>query len=82
MTTYEEIAAFWKKQDPQNAAELETLLNGLIIAMACHSGKIENGQVTYLDTREIFECGRVSSYIGDWRTLFELRYAKTAMQFF
>ena len=53
-------------------------LNGHSIAFAYHSGKIENEQITYNDTREIFEHDGVTSYTGDLRTLFEIRNAKDA----
>ena len=45
-------------------------------------GKIENEKITYHDTREIFEHDGVTSYTGDLRTLFEIRNAKDANEFF
>ena len=57
-------------------------LNGHSIAFAYHSGKIENSNITYNDTREIFEHDGVTSYTGDLRTLFEIRNAKEANELF
>lgn len=76
---YEELVAMWQKQNVQNSSQLETVLNGRIINFAYHSGKIENPNITYNDTREIFENDRVSSYTGDLRTLFEIKNAKDSM---
>ena len=52
------------------------------IAFAYHSGKIENDDVTYRDTREIFERDGVTAYTGNLRTLFEIRNAKEAHEMF
>lgn len=79
--TYENIVKFWQEQNITNAAELETALNGYIIQFAYHSGKIENDQITYNDTREIFDHDGVTAYTGDLRTLFEIRNAKDASEF-
>ncbi|MDY2686317.1 MAG: Fic family protein [Selenomonadaceae bacterium] len=78
---YEDVVHAWQKQSITNAAELEAVLNGYIIAFAYHSGKIENAAITYNDTREIFEHDRVSAYTGSLRTLFEIRNAKDASDF-
>ena len=53
-------------------------MNGHSIAFVYHSGKIENDNITYHDTREIFEHDGVTSYTGDLRTLFEIRNEKEA----
>lgn len=82
MINYEKAVALWKKRNIQNDAELAEALNGHSIAFAYHSGKIENEQVTYHDTREIFEHDGVTSYTGDLRTLFEIRNAKEANELF
>ena len=78
MTNYEKAVAFWQRKKIESDAELAEALNGHSIAFAYHSGKIENENVTYNDTREIFEHDGVTSYTGDLRTLFEIRNAKEA----
>lgn len=82
MTPYEKAVALWQGKHITNAAELAEALNGHSIAFAYHSGKIENEQITYNDTREVFEHDGVTSYTGDLRTLFEIRNAKDANELF
>lgn len=82
MTSYEEIAALWRKKQITTDAELSEALNGHSIAFAYHSGKLENERITYHDTREIFDHDGVTAYTGDLRTLFEIRNAKEAYEFF
>ena len=82
MTGYEKAVTLWKMKKISTDAELAEALNGHSIAFAYHSGKIENVNVTYHDTREIFEHDGVTSYTGDLRTLFEIRNARDANEFF
>lgn len=78
MTDYEKAVALWQKKGITTDAELAEALNGHSITFAYHSGKLENEQITYHDTREIFEHDGVTSYTGDLKTLFEIRNAKNA----
>lgn len=82
MTDYEKAVAWWQQKNIITDAELAEALNGYSIAFAYHSGKIENENITYHDTREIFEHDGVTSYTGDLRTLFEIRNAKDANECF
>lgn len=82
MTDYEKAVVLWRQKNITTDAELAEALNGHSIAFAYHSGKIENENVTYHDTREIFEHDGVTSYTGDLRTLFEIRNAKDANELF
>ena len=82
MTDYERVVAWWQEKEITTDAELAEVLNGHSIAFAYHSGKIENENITYHDTREIFEHDGVTSYTGDLRTLFEIRNAKDANEQF
>jgi len=82
MTPYGKALTLWQCKCITTAAELAEALNGHSIAFAYHSGKIENEQITYNDTREIFEHDGVTSYTGDLRTLFEIRNAKDANELF
>ena len=54
MELYEKAVALWKSKNIDGDAALAEALNGHSIAFAYHSGKIENENVTYHDTREIF----------------------------
>lgn len=82
MDQYEKAIALWQKKNITTAAQLSEALNGHSIAFAYHSGKLENAHITYNDTREIFEHDGVVAYTGDLRTLFEIRNAKEANEFF
>ena len=82
MTGYEKALAVWRQKNILTDAELAEVLNGHSITFAYHSGKIENDNITYHDTREIFEHDGVTSYTGDLRTLFEIRNAKAANELF
>lgn len=82
MTDYERVVAWWQEKEITTDAELAEVLNDHSIAFAYHSGKIENENITYHDTREIFEHDGVTSYTGDLRTLFEIRNAKDANEQF
>lgn len=82
MTGYEKALAVWRKKNISTDAELAEALNGHSIMFAYHSGKIENDNITYHDTREIFEHDGVTSYTGDLRTLFEIHNAKAAHELF
>ncbi len=82
MMRYEKALAVWRRKKTENAAQLAEALNLQSIAFAYNSGKIENENITFHDTREIFERNRVTSYTGDLRTLFEIRNAKEANEFF
>ena len=79
---YEILINWWHSQNIVNDAGLAEAFNGHIISFAYNSGNIENPNVTYHDTREIFEHDGVSAYTGDLRTLFEIRNAKVAMEYF
>ena len=54
MDAYEILLREWRKADIKNADELAGRLDSFRVLFAYHSGKIENEQITYHDTREIF----------------------------
>lgn len=82
MTNYAKILELWRQKNIRTDAELAEVLNGQRVLFAFHSGKIENDNITYHDTREIFEHDGVTSYTGDLRTLFEIRNARDAHELF
>lgn len=55
-------------------------LDSFMVNFCYNSGKIENGEFNYNDTREIFEKGTVSSYSGDVKTLIEQVNQKKCME--
>ena len=79
---YNLLISWWQSLNISDDAALAEAFNGHIINFAYNSGNIENPNVTYHDTREIFEHDGVTSYTGDLSTLFEIRNAKVAMEYF
>ncbi len=79
---YRLLTDWWRALDIKDDAALAEAFNGHVISFAYNSGNIENPNVTYHDTREVFEHDGVTSYTGDLRTLFEIRNAKVAMEYF
>ena len=79
---YELLINWWRSLNITDDAALAEAFNGHIINFAYNSGNIENPKVTYHDTREVFEHDGVTSYTGDLRTLFEIRNAKVAIEYF
>lgn len=78
--TYESILDFWKKQNIKNANELASVLSSYSVNFAYNSGKIENDEITYHDTREVFDKDGVTSYTGSTKTLFEIQNSKAAYE--
>lgn len=78
--TYESILDFWKKQNIKNSNELASVLSSYSVNFAYNSGKIENDEITYHDTREVFDKDGVTSYTGSTKTLFEIQNSKAAYE--
>ena len=76
------IVHWWRDRHLRTEAELAEVLHSHSVLFAYHSGKLENERVTWHDTREIFDHDGVSGYTGDLRTLFEIRNARSAYDFF
>ena len=81
MSIYDDILLMWHSFDVQTQSDTQQRLENFKILFAYHSGKIENDEINYHDTREIFDHGRVSSYQGSPRTLFEQQNQKVAYKF-
>ena len=73
MEFYDKLLTVWQSRHIATSAELAAEMNGNGISFIYHNGKLENSQITYHDTREIFDRGGVTSYTGDVRTLFEIQ---------
>jgi len=70
--TYHNLVSLWKKWNVNSETAIDLRLNSFKILFAYNSGKIENSDITYNDTREVFENGKVLNYSGDPRTVFEI----------
>ncbi|MFT3985784.1 MAG: Fic family protein [Lachnospiraceae bacterium] len=81
MEQYLKIISRWKKHNIKNTADLDTVLSNFRILFAYHSGAIENPEITYHNTREIFENGKVINFTGDLRTLYEIENQKLCYEF-
>ena len=76
MDMLKKILEQWQKKDIKDAADLDVYLGNFKILFAYHSGAIENSEITYHNTREIFENGKVINYTGNLRTLYEIENQK------
>ncbi len=76
MNKYEQVVNTWQEYDITTIADIEKYLDSFRILFAFHSGRIENDEITYHDTREIFENSKVSNYTGNPRALFEQQNQK------
>jgi Fic family protein len=72
MAGYEKTIRLWQGYRVTTEADIDTYLDNFRVLFAYNSAKIENDEVTYHDTREIFENGRAVNYTGSPRALFEL----------
>ena len=55
ISNYDRITEYWRQKNIASDAALAEILNGQSILLAYHSGKLENENITFHDTREIFE---------------------------
>jgi len=81
MSNYEKMVKLWRKWNVQTESDIDLRLHNFRILFAYNSGKIENKDVDYHDTREIFENGTVSGYTGNPRALFETQNQKLCYEF-
>ena len=76
MEIYSRVIELWWSYKIASVGDLDKHLDSFRILFAFHSGKIENEDITYHDTREIFENGRVINYTGSPRAVFEQQNQK------
>ncbi len=73
---YVKAVSKWKQKDIKTVSDLEAVLSNFSVIFAYHSGVIENPEIKYHTTREIFENGKVINFTGDVRTVFEIKNQK------
>ncbi len=78
---YEKVIALWQSYAIKTVAQLDKYLDNFRILFAYHSGRIENENITYHDTREIFENGKVQGFTGNPRVLFEQQNQKLCYEY-
>ena len=72
MTTYEKILQMWSAFNIGTVEDLDIRLNSFRVQFAYNSAKIENPEVTFHATRDIFEDGIVKDFKGNPDTLTEI----------
>lgn len=77
----QEIVKLWKSRQIDNVEKLDVVLSNFRIIFAYHSGVIENPEITYHNTREVFENNKLVNYTGDLRTVFEIQNQKICYEF-
>ena len=75
-----EIIRWWKNLNIKDESKLDVYLENYRILFAYHSGKIENQEITYHDTREIFENGKILDTSKQIRTIFEIQNQKVCYE--
>lgn len=78
---YTDVITYWQSLKIDSKEKLENVLDNFRILFAYNSGAIENAEITYHDTREIFENGKVISFTGNLRTIFEINNQKTCYEY-
>lgn len=78
---YNDVIKYWQNQNIDSKEKLESTLDNFRILFAYNSGAIENSEINYHDTREIFENGKVISFTGNLRTIFEISNQKVCYEY-
>ncbi|WP_414637062.1 Fic family protein [Acetobacterium sp.] len=78
---YDSLVNFWKEKNITSISDLDEALDSFRILFAYHSNRIENPEITYHDTREIFENGKALNFTGEPRTLFEQQNQKICYEY-
>ena len=78
---YNSIIKKWQSKNIHSKEDLQTALANFSIVFAYNSGAIENSEITYHNTREIFENGKVINFTGNLRTLYEIENQKKCYEF-
>ena len=78
---YQQVIAKWKAKNIKTIEDLKQSLSSYKIIFAYNSGVIENPEITYHNTREIFENGKVVNFTGELRTLYEIENQKKCFDF-
>ena len=64
MSRYDAVVKMWQDWNVHTVDDLALRLDNFRILFAYNSGKLENAEINYHDTREIFENGKVVGYTG------------------
>ena len=76
MDAYGIVVDWWRAL---SKAERDTFLRDTFpVQFSYNSGKIENDEITLHDTEEVFSNGRIVSFTGNVRTVFEITNLKNS----
>jgi Fic family protein len=78
---YDKVVELWRSYRISMPSDIDRYLDSFRVLFAYHSGKIENDEITYHDTREIFENGKVVNYTGSTRAVFEQQNQKLCYEY-
>lgn len=78
---YNDVIKYWQNQNIDSKEKLDSILDNFRILFAYNSGAIENSEINYHDTREIFENGKVIGFTGNLRTIFEISNQKECYEY-
>lgn len=78
---YKKIIILWRQKQISSIEELDQVLSNFRVIFAYNSGAIENPEISYHNTREVFENGKVVNFTGDVRTIFEIQNQKRCYEF-
>lgn len=81
MANYVDVITKWKKHNICSISKLEEVLNNFRVVFAYNSGVIENPEIDYHNTRDIFEDGKVTNFSGNLKTLYEIQNQKECYDF-
>ena len=81
LKNYEKILQMWTSYNIKTVTDLDFRLNSFRVQFAYNSVKIENPEVTYHATREIFEDNMVKTFKGSPNTLTEINNQRKCYSF-
>lgn len=79
--SYKDIIQNWKEKKISSIEDLENVLSNFNIIFAYNSGVIENPEITYHNTREVWENEQIINFTGNVRTIFEIQNQKKCYDF-
>lgn len=79
---YKLLVNWWQSLNTIYGNSFAEVFKEYVISFVYNSSKIENTNIFYDDVRKIFSEDSGILYTGDLRTLFEIRNAKVAMEYF
>lgn len=81
MNAYDAVRKMWSEFRVESESSLDQRLKNFRILFAYHSGRIENDEITFHDTREIFENGKVLNFTGNPRSIMEQQNQKLCYEY-